>query len=75
MNSPIVTGTSVTRQQARRRHGERLGERQRLEQSSLLALSVNTGRKHTVMMSSEKNSAGPTSFDDLDDDLPALAPA
>ncbi|GAB1413790.1 hypothetical protein MASR1M97_25260 [Candidatus Desulfobacillus denitrificans] len=62
MNSSISTGTRVTESSAAPAMAKVLVHASGANRRPSCASSVNTGRKETVMMSSEKNSAGPTSL-------------
>jgi hypothetical protein len=62
MNSSISTGTSVTESIAAPAMEKVLVQASGANSRPSCASSVNTGRKETVMISSEKNSAGPTSL-------------
>ena len=71
MNSPIATGTSVTDSRLAAAIAKVLVKASGLNSRPSCPSSVKTGRNETVMMSSEKKSAGPTSFDDSTHDPPA----
>ena len=62
MNSIISTGTSVTDSSAAPAMAKVLVKASGENSRPSCASSVNTGRNETVMISSEKNSAGPTSL-------------
>ena len=72
MNSPIVTGTSVTDSRLAAAIANVLVNASGLNSRPSCPSSVKTGRNETVMMSSEKKSAGPDFLRRLHHDLPAL---
>ena len=59
MNRPIITGTSVSDSTLAAAIANVLVNASGLNSRPSCPSSVNTGRKETVMMSSEKKSAGP----------------
>ncbi len=72
MNSPIATGTSVTDSRLAAAIAKVLVNASGLNSRPSCPSSVKTGRKDTVMMSSEKKSAGPTSLADSTTTSPPL---
>src|SRR3989338_1944396 len=62
INSSISTGTSVTDSNAAPAIAKVLVKASGANSRPSCASSVNTGRNDTVMISSEKNNAGPTSL-------------
>jgi hypothetical protein len=65
MKNIMSTGTSVTESSAAPAMAKVLVKASGLNSRPSWPSSVNTGRKETVMMSSEKNRAGPTSLQAL----------
>ena len=69
MKRPMATGTSVTDSRLAAAIAKVFVNASGLNRRPSCPSRVNTGRNETVMMRSEKKSAGPTSFADVDHDL------
>ena len=74
MKSPIATGTSVTDSRLAAAIANVLVKASGLNSRPSWPSSVNTGRNDTVMISSEKKSAGPDLLGDRGHDLPSARP-